>query len=157
RHVAHFRDHSLPRELPGLQDLLEKSLVVGHRCPPGTAKSIGQRRKSPRLMLDVGGVSRVTLYEDDRIVALAKPAGVSMATSSKAGKSETRVVARLLDACGEGGRDRGLFLVHRLDVGTSGVVLLARSAEAHRALSAAFQDRHARKTYRALVWGHPRP
>jgi len=108
-------------------------------------------------MLDVGGVSRVTLYEDDRIVALAKPAGVSMATSSKAGKSETRVVARLLDACGEGGRDRGLFLVHRLDVGTSGVVLLARSAEAHRALSAAFQDRHARKTYRALVWGHPRP
>ena len=79
-----------------------------------------------------------------------------MATSSKEEKSESRVIARLLASCGEkSGRD--LFLVHRLDVGTSGVVLLARSAEAHRTLSAAFQNRRVQKTYRALVWGHPRP
>jgi 23S rRNA pseudouridine1911/1915/1917 synthase len=99
----------------------------------------------------------MTLYEDDRVVALAKPAGVSMATSSKPDKSEARVLERLLDACGEKHMHEALFLVHRLDVGTSGVVLLARSQEAHRALSAAFQNRRSRKTYRALVWGHPRP
>ncbi|MGH9441328.1 MAG: RluA family pseudouridine synthase, partial [Thermoanaerobaculia bacterium] len=49
------------------------------------------------------------------------------------------------------------LLVHRLDVGTSGVVLLAKDPEAHRELSRLFQDRLVEKTYRALVWGRPRP
>jgi 23S rRNA pseudouridine1911/1915/1917 synthase len=79
-----------------------------------------------------------------------------MATSSRTGRSEAEVLERLLAACGatEGGT---LHLVHRLDVGTSGVVLLARSAAAHRALSRAFQERRAKKLYRALVWGRPVP
>ena len=96
------------------------------------------------------------LLETDDVLALAKPAGVSMATSARTGKSEREIVARLLDACGvrEGGP---LHLVHRLDVGTSGVVLLARTEAAHRSLSRALQEREAVKTYRALVWGHPVP
>jgi 23S rRNA pseudouridine1911/1915/1917 synthase len=97
----------------------------------------------------------VILLSSDDVLALAKPPGVSMATSSRAGKSQDEVVSRLL---GEAGLRAGpLFLVHRLDVGTSGVVLLARSAASHRALSLAFQERGVRKTYRALVWGHPVP
>jgi RluA family pseudouridine synthase len=52
---------------------------------------------------------------------------------------------------------RDLFLVHRLDVGTSGVVLLAKGSEAHRAASRLFQERSVEKTYRAVVWGHPKP
>jgi RluA family pseudouridine synthase len=47
--------------------------------------------------------------------------------------------------------------VHRLDAGTSGVVLFAKTPGAHRALSLALQERRAKKTYRALVWGHPVP
>ena len=98
----------------------------------------------------------MTLFESAEVLALDKPAGVSMATSSKAGKSEAEVIARLLSACGA--RAVGpLFLVHRLDAGTTGVVLLAKSADAHRALSLAFQEHRASKTYRALVWGHPVP
>jgi|SRR5215831_10443644 len=96
------------------------------------------------------------LAETDDWIALDKPAGVSMATSSRPGKSGAEAVRRLLEACGESERE-GLLLVHRLDEGTSGVVLLARSEQAHRALSLAFQTKLARKTYRALVWGHPRP
>ncbi len=96
------------------------------------------------------------LFESDILVALDKPAGVSMATSTREEKSAARVVARLLEACGEDPAEP-LLLVHRLDVGTSGVVLLAKSDEAHRALSRAFQSRAAKKTYRALVWGHPTP
>ena len=96
------------------------------------------------------------LAETAEVLALDKPSGVSMATSSKSGKSEAEVIARLLSACGEAATGP-LFLVHRLDAGTSGVVLLARSAEAHRALSLAFQERRASKSYRALVWGHPVP
>ena len=97
------------------------------------------------------------LFDDGRVLALDKPPGVSMATSSKAGKSETEVVTRLLAACGLEIRSPLPLLVHRLDEGTSGVVLLARDADAHRLLSRAFQERAARKTYRALVWGHPVP
>jgi len=96
------------------------------------------------------------LLEDEHVIALDKPAGVSMATSGRPGKSEEDVVARLLAACGADPEPRPL-LVHRLDEGTSGVVVLARDAAAHRALTRAFQERAARKTYRALVWGHPVP
>ncbi len=95
------------------------------------------------------------LLDRGNVVALDKPAGVSMATSSRDG-SGAEAVRRLLEACGEPD-DPELLLVHRLDVGTSGVVLLARGEPAHRALSLAFQNRRARKTYRALVWGRPAP
>ena len=96
------------------------------------------------------------LFENDDVVGLDKPPGVSMATSTREEKSAVRVVAGLLEACGEDPDER-LLLVHRLDVGTSGVVLLAKNDDAHRALSRAFQSRAAMKTYRALVWGHPKP
>ena len=96
------------------------------------------------------------LFENELVVALDKPPGVSMATSTRAEKSAAIAVARLLEACGEDPA-APLLLVHRLDVGTSGVVLLAKSDDAHRALSGAFQSRAAKKTYRALVWGHPVP
>ena len=105
-------------------------------------------------MILSGAVPR--LFDSEDVVALDKPAGVSMATSAREEKSAARAVARLLEACGED-PDARLLLVHRLDVGTSGVVLLAKSDDAHRALSRAFQSREAKKTYRALVWGHPVP
>ncbi len=98
------------------------------------------------------------LFENDEVLALAKPAGVSMATSTRAEKTGEAAVRRLLEACGEPPDvDAPVLLVHRLDLGTSGVVLLAKTPEAHRALSRAFQSGEAEKTYRALVWGHPRP
>src|ERR1035438_7784977 len=80
-----------------------------------------------------------------------------MATSTKEGKSAVDAVQRLFAACGVSRPDSTPLLVHRLDKGTSGVVLLAKTPEAHRALSLAFQERRAKKTYRALVWGHPVP
>jgi 23S rRNA pseudouridine1911/1915/1917 synthase len=100
-------------------------------------------------------MSQPALFEDDRFLALDKPGGVSMATSGREGRSGRDVVARLLAAAGL--PDRDLFLVHRLDVGTSGAVVLAKTREAHAAVTRAFQERRARKTYRALVWGAPVP
>jgi 23S rRNA pseudouridine1911/1915/1917 synthase len=98
----------------------------------------------------------VRLFESEIALALDKPPGISMATSTREEKSGDRAVARLLEACGEP-PDPELRLVHRLDVGTSGVVLLARGDPAHRAVSRAFQSGGARKSYRALAWGHPVP
>jgi 23S rRNA pseudouridine1911/1915/1917 synthase len=98
----------------------------------------------------------VILFENADVLALDKPAGVSMATSSRPGSAE-EAVRRLLAACGEEVRDPLPLLVHRLDVGTTGAVLLAKTDAAHRALSRALQQKTARKTYRALVWGRPVP
>ncbi|HSB63374.1 MAG TPA: RluA family pseudouridine synthase [Thermoanaerobaculia bacterium] len=97
------------------------------------------------------------LFENGDVIALDKPPGVSMATSTKEGKSAADALRRLFAACGVPRPASLPHLVHRLDAGTSGVVLLAKTPEAHRALSLALQQRRARKTYRALVWGHPVP
>lgn len=118
-------------------------ILVADGAPSSTSHSAAP---AERLLLD-----------DGRVLALCKPAGVSMATSGRPGKSEAEVVARLLAACGLPVSGPLPLLVHRLDEGTSGVVLLARDAAAHRLLSSAFQERTAQKTYRALVWGHPVP
>lgn len=96
------------------------------------------------------------LLENADVLVLDKPAGVSMATSSRPGSAE-EAVRRLLTACGVSESEPLPLLVHRLDVGTSGVVLLAKNDAAHRALSRALQQKTAKKTYRALVWGHPVP
>lgn len=96
------------------------------------------------------------LFENADVLVLDKPPGVSMATSSRPGSAE-EAVRRLLGACGLTAEEPLPLLVHRLDVGTSGVVLLAKNDAAHRALSRALQQKTAQKTYRALVWGRPVP
>jgi 23S rRNA pseudouridine1911/1915/1917 synthase len=98
----------------------------------------------------------VILFENADVLALDKPPGVSMATSSRPGSAE-EAVRRLLAACGLTAEEPLPLLVHRLDVGTSGVVVLAKNDAAHRAVSRALQQKTARKTYRAIVWGHPVP
>src|SRR5262249_26062611 len=111
------------------------------------------RRRRRRCPADAHALR---LFENDDVLALDKPPGGSMATSTREEKSAVAAVARLLEACGEP-PDATFRLVHRLDLGTSGVVLLAKTAESHLALTRAFQSGGARKTYSALVWGHPVP
>jgi 23S rRNA pseudouridine1911/1915/1917 synthase len=105
-------------------------------------------------------VSAAVVHADERLVAVNKPAGVSLATR----RAEPHAaVARLLEAVPEDERlahglaAEDLLLVHRLDVGTSGLVLLARDADVHRDLVRAFGERLVAKLYLALVWGCPRP
>jgi RluA family pseudouridine synthase len=92
------------------------------------------------------------------VLALWKPPGVSLKTPpSRPGEA----IARLLGSLSALDRDSygwgELYLVHRLDVGTSGVVILARDEDMHRELVRAFAERRVEKTYLAWVWGHPRP
>jgi RluA family pseudouridine synthase len=130
------------------QDKADFTVVKG--CPPKAAPCDADW---------VDCVARI-LFADDRLVAVTKPPGLSLATPQRA---PTAAVARLLaalpasDVAGLGLNPETTLLVHRLDVGTSGLVLLARSAEAHRELSIAISNKLADKRYLALVWGHPRP
>jgi 23S rRNA pseudouridine1911/1915/1917 synthase len=100
------------------------------------------------------------LHSDERLVALAKPAGVSLATPRREPHAAVKRLLATLDEAERTlhGLEVGtLLLVHRLDVGTSGVVLLARNPDIHRELVAAFAARRVDKTYLGLVWGRPRP
>jgi len=89
------------------------------------------------------------LYEDDDVLAVAKPPGVVVVPARN--EEPERSLRRRLEL----ERGEPLWVVHRLDRDTSGVVVFARNADAHRALSLAFERREARKTYLAVVRGAP--
>jgi 23S rRNA pseudouridine1911/1915/1917 synthase len=94
------------------------------------------------------------LYEDADLVVIDKAAG--MVVHPAAGHSSGTVVNALLfhveDLSGVGGELRP-GIVHRLDRGTSGVMVAAKNDAAHQELSRQFHDREVEKEYIALVWG----
>jgi 23S rRNA pseudouridine1911/1915/1917 synthase len=94
------------------------------------------------------------LYEDAGVVAVDKPAGmvVHAGAGRHAGTLVNALLARYGALSGEGGALRP-GIVHRIDKGTSGVLLVAKTDEAHRALARQFAGRTVEKTYLALVEG----
>ena len=98
------------------------------------------------------------LYEDEDVVVIDKPAG--MVVHPGAGHVSGTVVNALLhhveDLSGVGGELRP-GIVHRLDRGTSGVMVAAKNDAAHQELSRQFHDREVEKEYIALVWGLVQP
>lgn len=92
------------------------------------------------------------VFCDADIVAANKPAGMFVHRSDLDARVEDCLLQRVRDALGQ-----RLHAVHRLDRGTSGVVLFARSAEVAAALSAQFASGSVVKRYLAVVRGHPQP
>lgn len=97
------------------------------------------------------------LFEDDHLIIVNKPAGMSV---HPAGPMVTgTLVNALLYHCknlsGIGGVERP-GIVHRLDKGTSGVMVVAKDDKTHKALSQMFQDRTMERNYLALCYGVPR-
>jgi tRNA pseudouridine32 synthase / 23S rRNA pseudouridine746 synthase len=88
------------------------------------------------------------LYEDEGLVVVDKPAG--MATAAGGGiEADASVHAWVTGHAGA-----RTFIVHRLDRGTSGVIVFAKTPDAHRRLSQAFESRAVTKRYLAVVDGH---
>ncbi|MEM1274202.1 MAG: RluA family pseudouridine synthase [Pseudomonadota bacterium] len=124
------------------------------RIPPiaeGQSVPPFKRTKMPPSQADVEMMQRAVLYRDAHLMAINKPPGLP----SQGGSKQLRHVDGLSDALRFGGDKPKL--VHRLDKDTSGVLLLARTAEAARALAAAFRARETRKIYWAAVAGTPKP
>jgi 23S rRNA pseudouridine1911/1915/1917 synthase len=97
------------------------------------------------------------LYQDASVIAINKPAG--LVVHAGAGAHSGTLVNRLVHhfaALSQVGGDLRPGIVHRLDKGTSGVLLVARNDAAHRSLAAQFADRTVEKTYLALVHGKVR-
>jgi 23S rRNA pseudouridine1911/1915/1917 synthase len=116
-------------------ELIEVDLVTEDPLPP-----------------EPGGVP--VRYEDERLLVVAKPAG--MVTHPTARRREGTLVNRLLGMgvplSSVGGPDRP-GIVHRLDAGTSGLLLVAKDDEAHRALARLLAARAVERRYLALVRG----
>lgn len=102
----------------------------------------------PNHVLDVQGVE--IIYVDEHLIVLNKPSGLLSVPGRGPDKQDclsSRVQAQYPDA----------LVVHRLDMATSGLILMARGAPMQRALSAAFSDRAVHKRYEAVVSGTMAP
>lgn len=88
------------------------------------------------------------LWSDDSLLAVNKPSGM-LTLPDGYDKTLPHLRSILESSFGR------LWIVHRLDRDTSGIIVLARSANAHRHLNTQFQENQASKLYHALVLGHP--
>jgi len=98
------------------------------------------------------------LHDDDDIVVIAKPVGVAVHPSP--GWTGPTVVGGLAAAglrISTSGAAERQGVVHRLDAGTTGVMVVAKSEHAYTVLKRAFKERTVDKGYHAIVQGHPDP
>lgn len=102
----------------------------------------------PRSNLDI-------LFNDDRYVAVNKPAGLASIPGRGDVDSVLNVLAEQLGLPWSGTADPRLRVVHRLDKETSGVLLFAKDVAAQRHVSHQFQNNRTAKEYLALVAGRP--
>ncbi len=161
--ATHFPEHSRSR----LKVLIEEGRVSAdgetitepsYRVKPGQAfvvmipESVPYEPQAQAIPLDV-------LYEDSWLLVIDKPAGLVVHPAP--GNPDFTLVNALLAHCGDTlsgiGGVRRPGIVHRLDKDTSGVMVVAKSDAAHRALSRQFEKRTAERAYRAIVWGTPMP
>lgn len=122
----------------------QNDVITWELPEPAPAKAIPQK------------MDLTILYEDDQIIVINKPSGIIVHPG--AGVNDGTLVNGLLDHChdlsGVGGELRP-GIIHRLDKGTSGVLVVAKNDQAHNFLSAQFANRTTKKFYRALVIGKP--
>ena len=162
-------DHYLQRELAQysrarLQGWCKAGRVLINGAP---AKASAVLHGGENIEVNPGGLPPLkaspedlpveVLYEDDAVIAVYKPAG--LVVHAGAGHHDGTLVNRLVhrfQALSQLGGDLRPGIVHRLDRGTSGVLLVARTDAAHRALAAQFAGRTVEKTYLALVQGRVR-
>ena len=100
----------------------------------------------------------LVVHDDDHLVVVDKPVGVAAHPSP--GWTGPTVVGGLAAAgyrISTSGAAERQGIVHRLDVGTSGLMAVAKSERAYTVLKRAFKERTVDKTYHALVQGHPDP
>jgi len=115
-----------------------------------------EKREPTVVPVTVEGFTIV--HDDDDLVVIDKPVGV--AAHPAAGWDGPTVLGALAGAgfrIATSGAAERQGIVHRLDVGTSGLMVVAKSEHAYAMLKRAFHDREVDKIYHALVQGHPDP
>lgn len=117
--------------------------------------AVPDRAEAARLVAEPS-VELPVVLEDEHLLVIDKPAG--LVVHPGAGRSTGTLVhgllARYPEVVGVGGDPARPGIVHRLDKGTSGLLLVARTQPAYEALVAALAARRVHRRYRTLVWGH---
>jgi 23S rRNA pseudouridine1911/1915/1917 synthase len=129
---------------------------VSQRLRGGETVCVAVPARAPSGMI-AEAMPLVVVHQDDDLLVLDKPAG--LVVHPGAGVTTGTLAHGLLHhdpaLAGVGGEDRP-GLVHRLDKDTSGLLVVARTARAHRVLVEAMRKREITREYTALVWGDPR-
>jgi 23S rRNA pseudouridine1911/1915/1917 synthase len=115
--------------------------------PPGEVTVVPETVENLRIV-----------YDDDEIVVVDKPVGVAAHPSP--GWTGPTVIGHLAGAgfsISTSGAAERKGIVHRLDVGTSGLMVVAKTEYSYTVLKRAFKERTVKKIYHALVQGHPDP
>lgn len=154
-------DRVLPKLLDGVSRAEARRLIdAGAVFVGGRRCRVASRvvREGERLRIEsppaAATVALEILYEDDACIAIAKPAGMPAApTRTAAAGTALEELAQKIRK--RDGRRAELWLVHRLDRGTSGALLFARTRAAAARLDAAFRERRVEKEYLAWVSGVP--
>src|SRR5690606_26114256 len=165
-------DHFLANRDPyfsrtALQRLIEEGhITVGgqivkpsHKVRPGDRIVLVVPRPEP-IAINPEPIPLAVVYEDDCLLVLNKPAGlvVHPAPGHWTGTLVNALVHHIQSGEGHlssiGGKERP-GLVHRLDKETTGILVVAKTDQAHRALAAQFKAHSITRIYEALVWGGP--
>jgi 23S rRNA pseudouridine1911/1915/1917 synthase len=162
-------DRWLARSLPSesrarLQALIESGAVrlggrparSAARLKPGQTVDIDWPAPEPAAP-QPEDVPLAVVHEDASLLVVDKPAGVVVhpGAGTRSGTLVNALLHHVRDLSGVGGVLRP-GIVHRLDRGTSGLLIVAKNDMAHRALSRQFAERTVEKEYLALVLGTPR-
>ncbi len=115
------------------------------RLPP-LLTSVSQKVLSAIKDIDLDWLKKSILFEDDGLIVIDKPAGLAVHGGTGVGHT-------LLDFLSQVRPNQYLRLVHRLDLATSGCILIAKSREALLDLQHQFKDHKVHKCYKALVVG----
>src|SRR5271170_2643955 len=169
-------DRALQMRLPELSRSRLKQLILGGHVSEGGADDKNVIRDPARKVR--GGQTFVVIvpepedetpaaqaipldirFEDAHLIVIDKPAGLVVHPAP--GNPDGTLVNALLAHCGDGlvgiGGVRRPGIVHRLDKDTSGLIVVAKTELAHRALSRDFAARRIARAYAAVVWGVPLP
>ncbi len=166
-------DRFLADALPAFSRNRLKGLIEAGRLArdgAGVIKAVSAKVKAGEVyVLDVPAAKPATprpqaiplsvVLEDDDLIVIDKPAG--LVVHPAAGHADGTLVNALLAHCGDslsgiGGVTRP-GIVHRLDKGTSGLMIAAKNDAAHRHLARQLEERKLERRYKALVWGVPSP
>ena len=143
----------------GLVSVDGTGVVKSDRMLPGTVLEVDIPVEADPLEVVPEYVEGVRIiHEDDAIVVVDKPVGVAVHPSM--GWTGPTIVAHLRAAgvrIATSGASERQGIVQRLDVGTSGVMVICKGEHAYSVLKNAFRRRTVDKTYHALVQGHPDP
>ncbi|WP_299615918.1 RluA family pseudouridine synthase [Pelagibius sp.] len=150
-----------------LKALIEAGLVSRDGAPVTSAAAKVRAGQSFAIIvpetvetaLEAQAIPLDILFEDGDLIVLNKPAGLVVHPAP--GNPDRTLVNALIAHCGESltgiGGERRPGIVHRLDKDTSGLMVAAKTAAAHRGLVEQFAARSIERSYRGLVWGRPSP